>query len=161
MAPSSSQDVAVLLPVTISLVTTLTTILVHAIAFAAIARFVRREYRLGRAGAQFWRDVAIIAGVTLLAFVAHLVEIAIWAVVLEVLRGIHAPCHSLLSLGSELQLSGLWRYSHVQFLEIVGAVRSSRRDAYVRRLNGNDLCRHAAIGPDADCKWFTNRHTTP
>jgi hypothetical protein len=72
MAPSSSQDVAVLLPVAISLVTTLTTILVHAIGFAAIARFVRREYRLGRAGAQFWRDVAIIAGVTLLAFVAHL-----------------------------------------------------------------------------------------
>ena len=83
MAPPSPQDVAVLLPVAISLVTTLTTILVHAIAFAAIARFVRREYRLGRAGAQFWKDVAIIAGVTLLAFVAHLVEIAIWAVVLE------------------------------------------------------------------------------
>ena len=83
MAPSSSQDVAVLLPVAISLVTTVTTILVHAIAFAAIVRFVRLEYHLGRAGAQFWIDVAIIAGVTLLAFVAHLVEIAIWAVVLE------------------------------------------------------------------------------
>lgn len=33
-----------------------------------------------RAGDGFWIDVAIMAGVTLLAFIAHLVSIAMWAV---------------------------------------------------------------------------------
>jgi len=33
-----------------------------------------------RAGVGFWTDVAIVAGVTLLAIIAHMVEIAIWAV---------------------------------------------------------------------------------
>jgi hypothetical protein len=82
MAPPSSQDVAVLLPVVVALATTLVTIVVHAITLAAIAYFVRGEYLLGRAGIGFWRDVTIVAGATLLALIAHLVEITIWAVVL-------------------------------------------------------------------------------
>jgi hypothetical protein len=43
--------------------------------------FVRYELRRGHAGVGFWRDVAIIAGVTLVAFAAHLVAIGIWALV--------------------------------------------------------------------------------
>jgi hypothetical protein len=82
MTPSSPQEVVVLLPLAVSLATILSTIAVHAVALAAIAYFVRREVRLGRAGAQFGRDLAIVAGATLLALSAHLVEITIWAVVI-------------------------------------------------------------------------------
>ena len=39
MVPSSSQEVAVPLPLLISLATTVTTIVVHGIALAAIVRF--------------------------------------------------------------------------------------------------------------------------
>jgi len=80
---ASSQDVAVLLPVAIFLLTTLATIVVHALALAAMAYFVRREHQLGRAGIRFWRDVGIVGGAMLLVLLAHLVEITIWAVVLE------------------------------------------------------------------------------
>ncbi|HEY2528948.1 MAG TPA: ion channel [Xanthobacteraceae bacterium] len=83
MAPSSSQDIAVVFPLLISLVTTLATIVVHVGASAAIAYFLLGEYRRGRAGVRFWRDVAIVAGGTLLALIAHLAEITIWALVLD------------------------------------------------------------------------------
>jgi Ion channel len=83
MIASSSQEVAVLLPLMISLATTLTAIVVHGVVLAAIVRLVLHEYRLGRTGVHFWRDVGIVASATLLALAAHLLEIAVWAGVLE------------------------------------------------------------------------------
>jgi hypothetical protein len=53
---------------------------VTALALGATVSFVRHERRLGRAGASFWRDVAIVGAVMLFAFAAHLVEIALWSV---------------------------------------------------------------------------------
>jgi hypothetical protein len=83
MASSSSQDVAVLLPLLLSIMTGLVTIVVHAIALISIVGVVRRERTLGRAGTRFWRDVGTVATATQLVLLAHIVEIAIWAVVLE------------------------------------------------------------------------------
>jgi hypothetical protein len=42
--------------------------------------FVRHERRLGRAGTGFWIDVAIVGLAISFALVAHLIEIALWAV---------------------------------------------------------------------------------
>ena len=42
---------------------------------------LRRELGLGRAGVTFWTDVAIVAGTTLIALVAQLIEITIWGLV--------------------------------------------------------------------------------
>lgn len=81
MSPSSPHEVALLIPLVIALLATLTTIAVHAVALAAIVLFVRLEYRFRRAGVGYWRDVAIVGGVTLLILIAHLVEVAIWAAV--------------------------------------------------------------------------------
>jgi|SRR5262249_50700485 len=83
MAPSSPQEAAVLIPLVLALLTTLMTIGVHAIALRAGAQLVQREYRIRRAGIRFWTDVAIVAGITLLALIAHLVEIALWAVLYD------------------------------------------------------------------------------
>ena len=82
MSSPSSEDVAVALPLLVSLVTTLTTIVIHGFALIAVLHTVHSEYLLGRAGIRFWRDLAIIAMVIQLALVAHLVEVALWAVVL-------------------------------------------------------------------------------
>jgi hypothetical protein len=57
----------------------LCTIFLHALALGATVHFVRRERRLGRAGAGFWTDVAIVAVAIAFAFAAHLAEIALWA----------------------------------------------------------------------------------
>jgi hypothetical protein len=61
----------------------LVTVGVHAVALGATVQFIRREYQFRRAGVGFWTDVAIMAGVTLLALIAHMVEIAIWAVLFD------------------------------------------------------------------------------
>jgi len=79
MAPPSSQEVAVLTPILLSLLTTLVIIGIHAVALGATVRFIRDEYQFGRAGVRFWTDVAIVAGVIMLALIAHLVTITIWA----------------------------------------------------------------------------------
>jgi hypothetical protein len=81
MDSSRASDVAIGLPLIVSLITILVTIVIHALALLGIFHFVRREHLLRRTGVRFWRDLAIVSGATLLAGVAHFVEVIIWAVV--------------------------------------------------------------------------------
>jgi hypothetical protein len=48
-------------------------------ALVATVNFFRHERRLGRAGARIWINFAIVVVAMRLAFVAHLIEIALWA----------------------------------------------------------------------------------
>ena len=52
-------------------------------ALITIIHYLRRARRLGRFGAGFWQDLTIVAGATQLALMAHLVEVAAWAVVFQ------------------------------------------------------------------------------
>lgn len=81
MDSSRANDVAIGLPLVISLVTLLGTIVIHALALLGILHFIRRQHLLRRTGVRFWRDVAIVSGAILLAGVAHLVDVFIWALV--------------------------------------------------------------------------------
>ena len=83
MFSSSSQEVEILLPLLVSLGPILATIVIHAIALLAVINIVRYEYVRGRAGTRFSSDLAIVITATQLALLAHLVEITIWAAVLE------------------------------------------------------------------------------
>lgn len=80
MDSSKANDVAIGLPLVISLVTLLGTIVIHALALLGIFHFVRRQH-LRRTRVRFWRNLAVVSGVTLLAGVAHLLDVSIWAVV--------------------------------------------------------------------------------
>ncbi len=82
MAPSRT-DIDVILPLIVGAAMICASIFIHALAVGTIVHFVRRERRLGYAGVNFWEDVSIVAGVTLLALAAHFVEISMWAVVLD------------------------------------------------------------------------------
>lgn len=57
-----------------------TTIVIHALAVRATVELVRHEEVLGRAGASFWVDVVLVVRTVGLALVAHLIDIALWAV---------------------------------------------------------------------------------
>jgi hypothetical protein len=46
----------------------------------ATVSFVRHERRVGRAGVSFWNDVEIVTLAISFALAAHLVEIALWAI---------------------------------------------------------------------------------
>jgi hypothetical protein len=80
MAPSPPQEVAVLIPLLISLPIILTTIVIHAAAVQATVQFIEHEYHRKHAGVHFWKDVAIATCVILLALFAHLLSVMIWAV---------------------------------------------------------------------------------
>jgi hypothetical protein len=59
-------------------------ILIHALALNGAVKFVRHEKQLGRAGTNFWSDLAIVALAMSIALVAHLFEIALWAVLFRI-----------------------------------------------------------------------------
>ena len=74
------HQIAILFPLAVGAGAVLCTILIHALALGATVNFVRYERRLGRAGAGALIDLAIVTLVISFAFVAHLVGIALWAV---------------------------------------------------------------------------------
>ena len=80
MEPSPDR-IAILLPLGIGVSITFCTVIIQALTMMPMIYFVRYELRLGRAGVRFWKDVAIVAGATLVALAAHLVAIATWAMV--------------------------------------------------------------------------------
>ena len=79
-----THRIAILTPLAVGVSAIVCTIIVHALAVSATVNFVRRERRLGRAGASFWIDVAIVAVAISFALAAHLVEIALWALLFRI-----------------------------------------------------------------------------
>jgi hypothetical protein len=77
-----SHQFTILFPLVLSAGAVVCTIFVHALTLAATVNLVRHERKRGRAGAGAVIDLAIVALVISFAFVAHLIEIALWAVLL-------------------------------------------------------------------------------
>jgi hypothetical protein len=77
----AQNGINIFLPTVVGSATTVVTIVIHAFALRIVIQFVRHQRLLGRAGVHFWMDVTIVAGATLLAFAAHLAEVALWALV--------------------------------------------------------------------------------
>ena len=76
---TQTHRVAILIPLAVGACAVLCTIFIHALAVGATVNFARHEKRLGRAGAGFWIDLVIVVLAISFAFVAHLIEIALWA----------------------------------------------------------------------------------
>jgi hypothetical protein len=74
--------VEIWLPLAVGIAANAATIVIHALGVTAMVNFARHEERAGRLGAGFGSDVAIVIVVILLALVAHLLEIGVWAAVL-------------------------------------------------------------------------------
>ena len=115
MAPSPER-VAILLPLGIAVSITFCTVIIQALAMMPMIYFIRYELRLGRAGVRFSKDIAIVAGATLVALAAHLVAIATWAIVFslcgEFSQLAEAVYHSGLNyttLGDSAVISPSWR----------------------------------------------------
>jgi hypothetical protein len=80
---AAPEHVAILLPVGVAVTMAFSTVIIQALALMAIMHFVGQELRQGRAGVEFWWDVGIIVGATLVALAAHVVAIASWGVVFK------------------------------------------------------------------------------
>lgn len=76
--------IPILLPLAIGVGAIVCSIFIHALPLSAAVNFLRRARRLGHVGANYWNDFAIVAVTISFTLVAHLIEIALWAVLLEV-----------------------------------------------------------------------------
>jgi Ion channel len=81
---TENHQFAILLPLVVGGGAVACTIFVHALAMAATINLVRHERKLGRTGAGALIDLAILALAISFAFVAHLIEIALWAALLVI-----------------------------------------------------------------------------
>jgi hypothetical protein len=79
---TQNHQFAIVFPLVVGAGAVICTIFVHALAVAATVNLFRHERKLGRAGAGVLIDLTIVALVISFAFVAHLIEIALWAVLL-------------------------------------------------------------------------------
>jgi hypothetical protein len=79
---TQNHQFAILYPLMVGVGAVACTIFVHALALGATVNLFRHERRRGRAGAGALIDLAIVALATSFAFVAHLIEIALWAALL-------------------------------------------------------------------------------
>jgi len=75
--------IPILLPLSIGIGVIMCSIFVHALPLSAAVDFLRRQRKLGHVGTSFWYDFVIVAMTISFTLVAHLVEIALWAVLLE------------------------------------------------------------------------------
>ena len=67
-------------PLAVSVGAVVCTILIHVAFATAIINLIRMEKRGGRVGKALWFDIAIVGRAIALALVAHLIEMAVWAV---------------------------------------------------------------------------------
>jgi hypothetical protein len=80
--------IAILIPLMVAACVVLCTFFVHALAVSATVSFVRHEKKRGRAGSNSWIDVAIVGLAMSIVLVAHLIEIALWAVLFIICKEI-------------------------------------------------------------------------
>jgi hypothetical protein len=71
--------VATFIPLTVGISVIACTIVIHGVALTANLHFVRYERSIGRAGTSVWTDVLIVSVAVMLALMAHLTEIGVWA----------------------------------------------------------------------------------
>jgi hypothetical protein len=77
---TQTYQIAILLPLAVGAIAVVCTIFVRALAVVATINFVRHQRRLGHIGVGFWIDFSIVGLAISIALVAHLIEIACWAV---------------------------------------------------------------------------------
>ena len=76
---TQTHRVAILVPLAVGASAVLCTLMIHGLALVANVNFIRYERRRGRLGAGLRIDFAIVVVAMLLVFVAHMIEIALWA----------------------------------------------------------------------------------
>ena len=78
------EEIAIMRPLAAGSVAVLCTIFIHAFAIGATVRYFRYEREHGRTRAGIFVDFPILVLTTAFGFVAHLIEITLWAVLFQI-----------------------------------------------------------------------------
>ena len=74
-----AHPILLLLPIGVGSAAVIGTILIHALPLSATVNVMRREKNLGHLGINFRMDMGVVVRIILFAMLAHLMEIALWA----------------------------------------------------------------------------------
>jgi hypothetical protein len=77
---NESLRIPFLVPLAVGAALVAITLAIHSLAVLATVQLFRREKKAGRAGSNFLIDVTIVFRANGFAFIAHVVEIGLWAV---------------------------------------------------------------------------------
>jgi Ion channel len=86
---TQAHRVAILVPLAVGAIAVLCTLMIHGLAIIANVNFVRYERRRGRMGIGFRIDFAIVVVAMALVFVAHLIDMALWAGLFLICKEFH------------------------------------------------------------------------
>ena len=75
-----THRIAILVPLLVGLVASICAVMIHLLPLRATVNLIRREKTLGRIGTNSWIDMGIFLRVILYASLAHMTEVALWAV---------------------------------------------------------------------------------
>ena len=81
---SQIERIGILIPLAVGALAAVGTMFIHALPLRATVDFVRFDKKLRRAGRGFWGDVGVVVLVVSYALLAHLLEMALWAVLFVV-----------------------------------------------------------------------------
>jgi hypothetical protein len=73
------NPILLLVPLAVGCAAVVCTIFIHALPLSGTIRFIRREKKLGHLGVNFQKDMGVVMRTMLYAFLAHLIEMALWA----------------------------------------------------------------------------------
>jgi Ion channel len=77
---TQTHRIAILVPLLVGLVASICAVMIHLLPLRATVDLIRREKTLGRIGTNSWIDIGIFLRVILYASLAHITEVALWAV---------------------------------------------------------------------------------
>jgi hypothetical protein len=77
---TQTHRIAILVPLLVGLVASICAVMIHLLPLRATVDLIRREKTLGRIGTNSWIDIGIFLRVILYASLAHIMEVALWAV---------------------------------------------------------------------------------
>jgi len=110
------SHIAILSSLLVGLAATLGTIVIHGFVVHTIVMALRRNLQRGVLGMRIWVNMTFIMSATLLALVGHLVEIALWAFVLDISgavadlsAAIYSSAGSYTTAGSDVVLPLRWK----------------------------------------------------
>jgi hypothetical protein len=110
------NHIGILSSLLVGLAATLGTILIHGFVVHTIVMTLRRNLERGVLGVRIWLNLTFVMSATLIALAGHLMEIALWAFVLEICgavadfsAAIYSSAGSYTTSGSDVALPPRWK----------------------------------------------------
>jgi len=120
-------------PLLVGVLTIVCTVALHGAAGAGVVHLAQAAVHRGFAGGRFSRDVIVLSVATLVALAAHLVQIAVWAIVFQLCGEFHAFSAAFYHSAVNYTTLGYGDFVTSPPWWLLGPIRGGRGSAPVQR----------------------------